>query len=276
MSIGRSRHHQSGVYRRHTGAHHAGDIREMARNIFGVPGEQRRAISRADEPGEMSDLAQRGRLIEGIITEQENETGELIRKLGNEFGTTTGRPRRCGWFDAVAVRYTARLSGVTRLALMMMDVLAHLDELKVCIAYELDGERIELNRDEMWGTKDRSWGVRPLIGGDRRGAPPKDGLGGIFFLWAPLNFDDFCLHYQLFDDKLGRPLFQIGAKLPVYDSHHDLPGVEDGAVEHMRNLEHDVTFKSGNRMITAATLKKGRVGCRNRLFFMTSPPMYVV
>ena len=87
-------------------------------------------------------------------TEQDNEIGEKIRKLGNEFGTTTGRPRRCGWFDAVAVRYTARLSGVTRLALMMMDVLAHLDELKICVAYELDGERItrvpahaeELNR----------------------------------------------------------------------------------------------------------------------------------
>ncbi|WP_146453362.1 adenylosuccinate synthase [Rubripirellula tenax] len=76
-------------------------------------------------------------------TELENETGEKIRKLGNEFGTTTGRPRRCGWFDAVAVRYTARLSGVTRLALMMMDVLAHFDELQVCVAYELDGKRID-------------------------------------------------------------------------------------------------------------------------------------
>ncbi|TWU48036.1 adenylosuccinate synthase [Rubripirellula reticaptiva] len=76
-------------------------------------------------------------------TELENETGEKIRKLGNEFGTTTGRPRRCGWFDAVAVRYTARLSGVTRLALMMMDVLAHFEELQVCVAYELDGKRIE-------------------------------------------------------------------------------------------------------------------------------------
>jgi len=75
-------------------------------------------------------------------TELEDATGEKIRKLGNEFGTTTGRPRRCGWFDAVAVRYTARLSGVTRLALMMMDVLAHFDELKVCVAYELDGQRI--------------------------------------------------------------------------------------------------------------------------------------
>ncbi|MCD0459632.1 adenylosuccinate synthase [Roseiconus lacunae] len=77
-----------------------------------------------------------------FVTELEDATGDRIRELGNEFGTTTGRPRRCGWFDAVAVRYTARLSGVTRLALMMMDVLAHLDELKICVAYELDGERI--------------------------------------------------------------------------------------------------------------------------------------
>ncbi|MEM6473431.1 MAG: adenylosuccinate synthase [Planctomycetota bacterium] len=78
-----------------------------------------------------------------FVTELEDATGDRIRELGNEFGTTTGRPRRCGWFDAVAVRYTARLSGVTRLALMMMDVLAHLDELKVCVAYELDGQRID-------------------------------------------------------------------------------------------------------------------------------------
>ena len=78
-----------------------------------------------------------------FVTELDNPIGEKIRELGNEFGTTTGRPRRCGWFDAVAVRYTARLSGVTRLSLMMMDVLAHLDELNVCVAYELDGERIE-------------------------------------------------------------------------------------------------------------------------------------
>ena len=77
-----------------------------------------------------------------FVTELEDATGDRIRELGNEFGTTTGRPRRCGWFDAVAVRYTARLSGVTRLALMMMDVLAHLDELRVCVAYELDGQRI--------------------------------------------------------------------------------------------------------------------------------------
>jgi adenylosuccinate synthase len=75
-------------------------------------------------------------------TELANATGDRIRQLGNEYGTTTGRPRRCGWFDAVAVRYTARLSGATCLALMMMDVLSQLDEVQVCVAYELDGVRI--------------------------------------------------------------------------------------------------------------------------------------
>jgi adenylosuccinate synthase len=75
-------------------------------------------------------------------TEQDNEDGERLRELGNEYGTTTGRPRRCGWFDAVAVRYTSRLSGATALSLMMMDVISQIPEVKICIAYELDGERI--------------------------------------------------------------------------------------------------------------------------------------
>lgn len=76
-------------------------------------------------------------------TELHCETGEKIRTLGNEFGTTTGRPRRCGWFDAVAVRYTARLGGIDSLALMMMDVLGHFDEINVCVAYEIEGKRVE-------------------------------------------------------------------------------------------------------------------------------------
>jgi adenylosuccinate synthase len=76
-------------------------------------------------------------------TEQDNAEGQRIRELGREYGTTTGRPRRCGWFDAVAVRYTARLSGIDGIALMMMDVLSQLPEIKVCVAYELDGRRIE-------------------------------------------------------------------------------------------------------------------------------------
>ncbi len=76
-------------------------------------------------------------------TEQDNEKGQHIRDMGNEYGTTTGRPRRCGWFDAVAVRYTARLGGVTSIALTMLDVLSELAEIEVCVAYELDGQRID-------------------------------------------------------------------------------------------------------------------------------------
>jgi adenylosuccinate synthase len=75
-------------------------------------------------------------------TEQDNAIGERIRRIGKEFGTVTGRPRRCGWFDAVAVRYAARVSGSTELAVMLLDVLSGLDELKVAVAYERDGDRI--------------------------------------------------------------------------------------------------------------------------------------
>jgi adenylosuccinate synthase len=75
-------------------------------------------------------------------TELNNELGNKIRDIGREYGTTTGRPRRCGWFDAVAVRYTTRLSGIHGLSLMMLDVLSHFDTIEVCVAYELDGKRI--------------------------------------------------------------------------------------------------------------------------------------
>jgi len=74
-------------------------------------------------------------------TELYGETGQHIRSRGNEYGTVTGRPRRCGWFDAVAARYGARLSGVDGITVALLDVLDELDELKICEAYEIDGER---------------------------------------------------------------------------------------------------------------------------------------
>jgi adenylosuccinate synthase len=76
-------------------------------------------------------------------TEQDNAVGERIRQVGREFGTVTGRPRRCGWFDAVAVRYSARVSGSTELAVMLLDVLSGLDELKVAVSYEADGKAVD-------------------------------------------------------------------------------------------------------------------------------------
>jgi adenylosuccinate synthase len=75
-------------------------------------------------------------------TEQDNATGERIRQVGKEFGTVTRRPRRCGWFDAVVARHAARVSGSTELAVTLLDVLTGIDELKIAVAYDLDGRRV--------------------------------------------------------------------------------------------------------------------------------------
>ncbi|MBE6903982.1 MAG: adenylosuccinate synthase [Ruminococcaceae bacterium] len=77
-------------------------------------------------------------------TELEDETGDLIRNRGNEFGTTTGRPRRCGWFDAVIMRHAVRTNGLTSIALNKMDTLSGIHPLKVCVAYKC-GEKIYNN-----------------------------------------------------------------------------------------------------------------------------------
>jgi len=72
-------------------------------------------------------------------TEQDNETGERIRVKGNEYGTTTGRPRRCGWFDAVAVSYAATIGSIDEIVLLHLDTLSGLKEINICRAYEIDG-----------------------------------------------------------------------------------------------------------------------------------------
>ncbi|MCA1243935.1 adenylosuccinate synthase [Stappia stellulata] len=76
-------------------------------------------------------------------TEQDNEVGTFLGTRGHEFGTVTGRKRRCGWFDAVLVRQSCCINGINGIALTKLDVLDGLDEIKICVAYELDGERID-------------------------------------------------------------------------------------------------------------------------------------
>jgi adenylosuccinate synthase len=76
-------------------------------------------------------------------TEQDNDIGEGLRTRGHEFGTVTGRKRRCGWFDAVMVRQAVKLSGIHGIALTKLDVLDGMDELKICTGYELDGRMID-------------------------------------------------------------------------------------------------------------------------------------
>ena len=74
------------------------------------------------------------------ITEQNNEIGDTIRELGHEYGTTTKRPRRCGWLDLVALKYAVRLNGITGLAVNHVDTIGKLDKIKLCVAYNHNGE----------------------------------------------------------------------------------------------------------------------------------------
>ena len=76
-------------------------------------------------------------------TELFDEFGEHLRTTGGEYGTTTGRPRRCGWFDAVIARYAVRLNGITDLVLTKLDILSGLAKAPICVGYEIDGERVD-------------------------------------------------------------------------------------------------------------------------------------
>lgn len=76
-------------------------------------------------------------------TEQDNDTGAYIREKGHEYGTTTGRPRRCGWFDTVSVSYSVKIGGIDEVAMLHLDTLSGLDELNICTSYDYKGKQLE-------------------------------------------------------------------------------------------------------------------------------------
>ena len=78
-----------------------------------------------------------------MVTELNDDTGETIRERGHEYGVTTGRARRCGWFDAVAVKHSIRINGTTGLALMLLDVLDSFEEIEICFSYDYKGAPLE-------------------------------------------------------------------------------------------------------------------------------------
>ena len=109
------------------------------------------------------------------MLESEAELGQLIRERGHEYGASTGRPRRCGWFDAFATRYAAEINGFSSVALTKLDVLDALDEIKVCVGYNLDGKkcdslpsvsqdlrRVEPIYETLPGWKSQTLGVKDL------------------------------------------------------------------------------------------------------------------
>ena len=129
-------------------------------------------------------------------TELDNEVGETLRRRGAEFGATTGRPRRCGWLDIPALRLAIRLSGIGGLALTKLDVLAGLENVKICVAYELGGRRL----DEM-----------------------------------PLDLDDLALVKPVFEDVPGWPSTPAGVTGNLL-SEADLPANARAFVEKVSTL----------------------------------------
>src|SRR5579859_2012109 len=91
-------------------------------------------------------------------TESLDGGGELLRREGNEFGAVTGRPRRCGWFDAPLLRYTAMVNGFDSLMITKLDVLDELEEIPVCVEYQVEGESI----DDMPASSEEMGKVKPV------------------------------------------------------------------------------------------------------------------
>ena len=133
-------------------------------------------------------------------TELTGDVGERLREVGSEFGATTGRPRRCGWLDLVALRYTSMINGFTELAITKLDVLTGLDELQVCTEYEVDGRTRTKFPSEVQ-TLER---VRPVYSGmpgwseDITGVESKDGLP-----------DAARAYLQRIEDDTGVPIGRI-------------------------------------------------------------------
>jgi adenylosuccinate synthase len=127
-------------------------------------------------------------------TELFDEAGETLRRVGNEYGATTGRPRRCGWLDLVAVKFSASVNGINGLALTMLDVLSAVEEIKVCVGYEIDGERVEdfpMNQTDLHHARPvyesfPGWGV-DVTGCRRREELPGEARDFVGFVEAELG-----------------------------------------------------------------------------------------
>jgi len=150
-------------------------------------------------------------------TELLDESGEFLRRAGGEYGTTTGRPRRCGWFDAVVGRYARRVNGVTDFVITKLDVLSGLEQVPVCVAYDVDGVR----HDEM-----------PMTQSDFHHATPvyEQFPGWSEDISAARTFDDLPANAQRYvlalEEMVGQRVSAIGVG-PGRDavvSRHDLLG----------------------------------------------------
>ncbi len=134
-------------------------------------------------------------------TELDDEEGERLRTAGGEFGTTTGRPRRCGWYDAPIARYTARINGVTDFVLTKLDVLTGWERIPVCVGYDVDGTRY----DEMPMTQTELHHARPVY--DHLDGWDEDLTGARTFEDLPKAAQSYV---RALEDMSGAPFAAIG------------------------------------------------------------------
>jgi adenylosuccinate synthase len=134
-------------------------------------------------------------------TELLDDMGELLRQTGGEYGTTTGRPRRCGWFDAVIGRYARRINGVTDFVLTKLDVLSGLERVPVCVAYDVDGVRHE----EMPMTQTEFHHARPVY--EELPGWQQDISGARSFEDLPANAQAYVLALE---EMIGRRISAVG------------------------------------------------------------------
>ncbi len=134
-------------------------------------------------------------------TELDNEIGQYIRDKGHEYGTTTGRPRRCGWFDAVAAAYSVKIGSIDSLALLHLDTLGGLKELNLCSAYEIDGQR----KTFFPANIDRLAKARPVY--ERMAGWDEDIGSATTFKQLPKNAQAYV---RRIEEIIGKPIEMIG------------------------------------------------------------------
>ncbi len=109
------------------------------------------------------------------------------------------------------------------------------------------GRSLAIERQRVYGTKDRSWGIRPVGVPDPGKAPPVESRGQVFFLWAPLQWKDRCTHFGVFEDGEAHRWHGDGAIVPVYDSPDEIPGAEDPGIQRATGVEHWIDYLPGTR-----------------------------
>ena len=118
---------------------------------------------------------------------------------------------------------------------------------------QYNGKTVAVDASRVYGTKDRSWGLRP-VGEPESGGAPARRLPQVYFLWAPIHWQDHCTHFGTFEDESGYPIHQDGAIVPAYGSLAEIPGVMDPGIRAMASVEHEITYVPGTRRAKSARI----------------------